>query len=172
VKQNFEHHPKLAAHMERLANTSLPGWSQKDWQYFTDTLNAALATREEIVEQCAVAAEQKDRIARNRDMWKGQCERQAAKLTERCWQPIATAPRDGRRILATGGGLEDGIDIVAYHVQVGAWTTTDYTLDDRDDEPEGYNRPTHWQPLPAAPGSEKTAHPATAVSPHQSKGEA
>jgi len=65
------------------------------------------------------------------------------------WQPIETAPRDGTRILATGGGLESTIEIVVYNERVGSWDTPHYTLDDRDDEAEGYNRPKLWQPLPA-----------------------
>ena len=66
------------------------------------------------------------------------------------WHPIETAPRDGTRILATGGGIGDAtIEIVNYNVRVAAWDVPDGTLDDRDDEAEGYNRPTLWQPLPA-----------------------
>ena len=64
------------------------------------------------------------------------------------WQPIETAPRDGSRILATGGGLGDVIEIVSYNERVGVWDTPEDTLDDRDDEAEGYNRPTKWQYLP------------------------
>lgn len=66
------------------------------------------------------------------------------------WQPIETAPRDGSRILATGGGLDDTIEVVSYNNQVGAWNTENYTLDDRADDAEGYNRPSHWQSLPAS----------------------
>lgn len=64
------------------------------------------------------------------------------------WQRIETAPRDGTRILARGGALDD-IEVVAYSPNVGAWATPHYTLDDRDDEPDGYNRPRFWMPLPA-----------------------
>jgi hypothetical protein len=63
------------------------------------------------------------------------------------WQPIETAPRDGTRILARGGALDE-IEVVAYSPNVGAWATPHYTLDDRDDEPDGYNRPRFWMPLP------------------------
>lgn len=66
------------------------------------------------------------------------------------WQPIETAPQDGSAILATGGGLGLSIDIVSYNEHVGAWNATSYTLDDRDDEPDGYSRPSHWMPLPDA----------------------
>ena len=64
------------------------------------------------------------------------------------WQPIETAPRDGSRILAMGGGLGDVVEIVSYNETIGAWATPYFTLDDRDDEAEGYNRPTKWQYLP------------------------
>lgn len=67
------------------------------------------------------------------------------------WQSIETAPRDGTRILATGGGLANEVEIVSYNERVGAWNTENYTLDDRDDEAEGYNRPHHWMPLPQRP---------------------
>lgn len=66
------------------------------------------------------------------------------------WQPIETAPRDGRRLLGTGGGLDDTVEVISYNGRVGAWDTENYTLDDRDDEAEGYNRPSHWQPMPSA----------------------
>jgi hypothetical protein len=65
------------------------------------------------------------------------------------WMPIETAPRDGTRILARGGALDD-IEIVSYSPDVGAWATPHYTLDDRDDEPDGYNRPRFWMPIPGA----------------------
>jgi hypothetical protein len=67
------------------------------------------------------------------------------------WQPIETAPRDGTRILATGGGLDANMEVVSYLVDTGAWETPNYVLDDRDNEAEGYSRPTHWMPLPAPP---------------------
>lgn len=65
------------------------------------------------------------------------------------WQDIATAPKDGTQFLATGGGLGDDVDIVSYNDRVGCWDATNYTLDDTDHETQGYNRPTHWRPLPA-----------------------
>jgi hypothetical protein len=67
------------------------------------------------------------------------------------WQPIETAPRDGTRLLGTGGGLEDTVEVISYNELVGAWNTENYTLDDRNDEAEGYNRPSHWMALPAPP---------------------
>jgi hypothetical protein len=67
------------------------------------------------------------------------------------WQDISTAPRDGRRLLGTGGGLEDTVEVISYIDRVGAWRTENYTLDDLDNDPEGYNRPSHWMPLPEPP---------------------
>lgn len=67
------------------------------------------------------------------------------------WRGIETAPRDGTRILATGGGLGGKVEIVAYLPRTGAWETRDYVLDDLDDEPQGYSRPLLWSPIPAAP---------------------
>jgi hypothetical protein len=64
------------------------------------------------------------------------------------WRAIETAPRDGTRIIAMGGGLGNEMEIISYNQSVGAWNTPNFTLDDRDDEAEGYNRPTKWQPLP------------------------
>lgn len=76
------------------------------------------------------------------------------------WQPIAAAPRDGTRLLGTGGGLEDTVEMISYNERVAAWDTENYTLDDRDDEAEGYNRPSHWMPLPS-PHSRPQRGPAT-----------
>lgn len=73
------------------------------------------------------------------------------------WLPIdENTPRDGARILACGGALDEP-DIVSYNERVGAWNATNFTLDDRDDESEGYNRPTHWKPLPTPPKQEGEA---------------
>lgn len=66
------------------------------------------------------------------------------------WQTMESAPKDGTRFLATGGGAGE-VTICQYGARTGCWLTSEATLDDRDDEPEGYSRPTHWKPLPAAP---------------------
>jgi hypothetical protein len=67
------------------------------------------------------------------------------------WQSIETAPRDGARILATGGGLGGEIEVVSYNERVGCWHAPNDTLDDCDDESQGYSRPKYWMPLPAGP---------------------
>lgn len=74
------------------------------------------------------------------------------------WQPIETAPKDGSRFLATGGGLGSHIDFASYNDRVGCWNTTEFTLDDTDHEPEGYHRPTLWMPLPPKPQSRLLEH--------------
>lgn len=66
------------------------------------------------------------------------------------WRGIESAPRDGTIFLAAGGGLEH-VDVCSYNARVGAWNCSSYTLDDTDNESDGYSRPTHWQPLPPAP---------------------
>ena len=66
------------------------------------------------------------------------------------WKTIDSAPRDGTRILAFGGGL-DRMEIVSYNINVGARDAEYLTLDDADNEAQGYNRPTHWRPLPEPP---------------------
>jgi hypothetical protein len=71
------------------------------------------------------------------------------------WQPINTAPRDGRTILAylpANAGLPTRQDVVAICWAAG-WTTA-YSGACLDIEP------TYWMPLPAPPG---------AVEPHASQ---
>jgi hypothetical protein len=86
------------------------------------------------------------------------------------WQEIETAPKDGTEILLTNGLV----------VHEGSWLHAEpYIRERRDldgryidqDESEGFDGwmdwgggmlpgPTHWMPLPAAPGAAPTAHPA------------
>ncbi len=82
-----------------------------------------------------------------------------ARVKPLVWRDFGTAPRDGSRILAKGGGLND-ICICAYNDRVGCWDCDSVTLDDTDNEPEGYNRPIYWMPLAAlepAPGPDVAA---------------
>ncbi len=84
-----------------------------------------------------------------------EAEREAASVPpegEGVWRGIESAPKDGRAILVFGGGA-DHVTEASYNETIGCWDTASYTLDDRDDEAEGYSRPTHWMPLPAAPVS-------------------
>ena len=66
------------------------------------------------------------------------------------WQPFDTAPRDGTRFLAFGGGLTQ-VESVAYNDRDGCWDAETCTLDDCDNESDGYSRPTIWQPTPEPP---------------------
>ncbi len=54
------------------------------------------------------------------------------------WQPIATAPRDGTRVLLWAGGL----------ATAGVFDRDEWITDYWGRE---YHQPTHWQPLPPAP---------------------
>jgi hypothetical protein len=58
------------------------------------------------------------------------------------WQPIETAPKDGREILgAVGQSYQGGVVVIQWSDGLDAW------LDwDRD-----FWEPTHWMPLPAPP---------------------
>ena len=68
------------------------------------------------------------------------------------WQPIETAPRDGSWIITAGGGADFGMPM-KWCDRVGAWECDALMLEDWDDQAEGYSRPTHWMPLPPAPGA-------------------
>lgn len=59
--------------------------------------------------------------------------------------------RSGQRILVTGGGLDGEVEVAKYNSRVGCWDAETCTLDDRDDEADGYSRPTRFMPLPAPP---------------------
>ena len=70
----------------------------------------------------------------------------AAKEQQAEWQPIETAPKDGQAILVTDGR---GCYCVEWDEEFDWWTVDDNKL--------GPFRlrgsaPTHWMPLPAAPG--------------------
>jgi len=87
-------------------------------------------------------------IENEKPAW-AQAAREAVAAARNGWRPIETAPRDGTRMLVTGGGLQDEVEAASYNPVVACWNTESYTLDDRDDEAEGYSRPSHWMPLPA-----------------------
>lgn len=76
------------------------------------------------------------------------------------WQPIETAPKDGRRVLVTwedqiraaywdgdfGTSYDEATDTVT---QIGAWTDG-AVLSFNYEETHSYH-PTHWMPLPDPP---------------------
>jgi len=62
------------------------------------------------------------------------------------WQPIETAPKDGRHIFCF---LHDGL-ISEVWWQRDSLDGTEYWQDYWDSEP----KPTHWMPLPAPPTTE------------------
>lgn len=78
-----------------------------------------------------------------------------APSTERLrgWRDIATAPKDGGEFLGFGGGIDGQarIQVVRWNDRVGCWQTDTVSLEDWDDQAEGYSRPTHWMPLPPSP---------------------
>jgi hypothetical protein len=57
------------------------------------------------------------------------------------WQPIETAPKDGREVLIFVGSGYDGGVIVANWREGGGWNDWDGDLWE----------PTHWMPFPEAP---------------------
>lgn len=71
------------------------------------------------------------------------------------WQPIQTAPKDGREILMfytpADGGLRPPL-VVAWDTMGECWLAVGF-------EVEVLSEPTHWMPLPAAPGT--ATRPAT-----------
>ena len=58
------------------------------------------------------------------------------------WQPLETAPRDGRRFL-----VWDGWHICLGSYSAGKWFATHGRIDDS----RNLDVPTHWHPLPDAP---------------------
>ena len=64
------------------------------------------------------------------------------------WQPIETAPKDGRPILAYGH-----IALSNHAIGVVVWSET-YGLWDAENDPDQGpwdSKPTHWMPLPEPP---------------------
>lgn len=66
------------------------------------------------------------------------------------WRTIESAPKDGTRLLVFGGGA-DKVEVCAWCERVGAWDLDHTMLEDWDNQPDGYSRPSHWRPLPAPP---------------------
>ena len=71
-------------------------------------------------------------------------------MTQNQWQPIETAPRDGRRfLLSTKHASEwQGMFVAYWNKSEEEWFFT----------PEHYvGNPTHWMPLPQPPDMDKAA---------------
>jgi hypothetical protein len=58
------------------------------------------------------------------------------------WQPIETAPKDGRRVLTVRGNGYVGV--MQWHATPGRWFADAYIALTEA-------QPTHWMPLPEAP---------------------
>ena len=65
------------------------------------------------------------------------------------WQPIETAPKDGRSLLIWSA--DEGIDL-AHHNDWGRWQVQETA--DYDNEYFVDLKPTHWMPLPEPPEGE------------------
>lgn len=72
-------------------------------------------------------------------------ENEIARLKE--WQPIETAPKDGREILAGAVGITFAW-VISWLVCDGKWLLSNA----RDGMGKYYFEPTHWMPLPERPG--------------------
>jgi len=96
-----------------------------------------------LAENEALRAE-KERTERNRDMWKGQCERQAKQLQATRWQPIETAPHETLVVL----GWHDENGVFKQEIAL-ASAGTRYPGGASDMWWHG--RATHWMPLDRPP---------------------
>ena len=74
-------------------------------------------------------------------------------MSERDWQPIKTAPKDGTTVLTYQGAYKEGdltltahYDSSPYSTTEGKWLVTDGVEDDYM-----LPGPTHWMPLPGPP---------------------
>ncbi|MDX4957877.1 DUF551 domain-containing protein [Delftia acidovorans] len=77
------------------------------------------------------------------------------------WQPIETAPKDGSLILlGAPNGVWVGKHLPAYTSGFAPKNPWSSMLLNHDHMAERYTRPTHWMPLPAAPGAEAPLDPA------------
>ena len=67
------------------------------------------------------------------------------------WQPIETAPKDGRGILICAGSGEDRVVGEAEFSSDGAWWWANTVGENWDPIEETWGPPTHWMPLPDPP---------------------
>ena len=68
------------------------------------------------------------------------------------WQPIGTAPKDGSEIWGFNG--EQARMLCSEGEHWALWVWADSSLADIDPSPD---QPTHWMPIPAAPGADNPA---------------
>jgi hypothetical protein len=74
------------------------------------------------------------------------------------WQPIESAPRDGRAVLLWAPEWRDYPAIGTWHEKVGAWDSDAGTMEDGPSfSPDALGGPSHWMPLPPAPTQEHTS---------------
>jgi len=68
------------------------------------------------------------------------------RVAEGGWQPIGTAPKDGRRIIVWVPGAPQHVFTAHWIARLGAfWLDGEYDI-----------QPTHWMPLPKPPSEGKT----------------
>jgi hypothetical protein len=78
------------------------------------------------------------------------------------WQPIETAPKDGTRVLITGGVWMDtrlawpfDNQKALTHVEIAQYLEGDgFVISDFSDGTYEIAKPTHWMPLPAPPAAQ------------------
>lgn len=119
---------------------------------FAQTVDAGIVRDEEYLRLHREKMEQYDRrVAAEARAEKAEAERDAA-----CWQPIETAPRDGTLMDLWAGE----------RIANCAWNTPSNCWAERIGAGFGgrhwavVNDPTHWMPLPPAPGSDQPCDPA------------
>ncbi len=64
------------------------------------------------------------------------------------WQPIETAPKDGRSVIVFCPG-EDGIAVCYWSTSI--WVTPGAWICELNRSDTGRYEPSHWMPLPAPP---------------------
>ena len=79
------------------------------------------------------------------------------------WQPIETAPKDGSLLLLLTSGSDNLVEDAIHsrtighnsfeHTEVDEWQMAGWCWS-HDHYTDGRGTPTHWQPLPPAPGGE------------------
>lgn len=119
------------------ALSSIRGWASAYWQEFVVDEDESASHDAELAKVKGVI----DRLIAS-----------ARRQQPEGWRDISTAPKDGTEFLAWPCLTTDGEIVVKAHrykhPSVEGWITDEIDCNDYD------FRPTHWQPLPAAPASE------------------